>query len=167
MVLLAYEEAARLFKMALAVLSLARPPEQDRARCRLLVALGDALTRMGERQAAREELRRAAGLARQYRMAEELSQAALAYAGRFAFERGASDRHMIPLLREARAMLAEKEGAEAVRARVLAQLAFALRDQPDRGPREALNREAVALARTLGDPRCLPGAGGQDDRKSP
>jgi hypothetical protein len=76
--------------MALAALSLARPPEQDRARCRLLLALGDALTRMGERQAAREELRLAAGLARQYRMAEELGQAALAYAGRFAFERGAS-----------------------------------------------------------------------------
>src|SRR5262249_31541453 len=81
---LAYEEAARLFKMALAALSLARPPGQDRARCRLLLALGDALTRMGERQAAREELLRAAGLARRYVMAEELGQAALAYAGRFA-----------------------------------------------------------------------------------
>ena len=79
--LLAYEEAARLFKMALAALSLARPPGQDQARCRLLVALGDALTRMGERQAAREELLRAAGIARRYRMAEELGQAALAYAG--------------------------------------------------------------------------------------
>src|SRR5262249_32337918 len=89
--LLAYEEAARLFRMALAALSLARRPGQDQARCRLLVALGDALTRMGERQAAREELLRAAGLARQYRMAEELGQAALAYAGRFTFERGASD----------------------------------------------------------------------------
>src|SRR5215469_3350129 len=78
--LLAYEEAARLFRMALAVLGLARPPGQDQARCRLLVALGDALTRMGEREAAREELLRAAGIARRYRMAEELGQAALAYA---------------------------------------------------------------------------------------
>jgi tetratricopeptide (TPR) repeat protein len=155
MVLLAYEEAARLFRMALAVLSLARPPEQDRARCRLLLALGDALTRMGERQAAREELRRAADLARQYEMAEELGEAALAYAGRFAFERGASDLQVIPLLQEARALLAEKQGAGPVRARVLAQLAVALRDQPDRGPRDALSREAVALARTLGDPATL------------
>src|SRR5208282_4861949 len=104
--LLAYEEAARLFRMALAALSLARSPEGDQARCRLLLALGDALTRMGERQAAREELLRAAGIARRYRLAEELGQAALAYAGRFMFERGASDRHVIPLLEEARAMLA-------------------------------------------------------------
>src|SRR6516164_272499 len=129
------------------------PPGQDRARCRLLVALGDALTRMGERQAAREELREAAGLARQYRMAEELGRAALAYAG-FG-ERGASDRQMIPLLQDARAMLAGKEDAGPVRARVLAALAVALRDQLDRGPREALSREAVALARACGDPPTL------------
>jgi tetratricopeptide (TPR) repeat protein len=110
---------------------------------------------MGERQAAREELRLAAGLARQYGMAEELGQAALAYAGRFAFERGASDRHVIPLLEEARAMLADKEDGGPVRARVLAHLAVALRDQPDRGPRDALSREAVALARASGDPPTL------------
>jgi tetratricopeptide (TPR) repeat protein len=152
--LLAYEEAARLFKMALAALSLARPPGQDQRRCRLLVALGDALTRMGERQAAREELREAAGIARRYQMAEELGRAALAYAG-FGWERGASDRQMIPLLQDARAMLAGKEDAGPVRARVLAALAVALRDQPDRGPRDALSREAVALARACGDPPTL------------
>jgi tetratricopeptide (TPR) repeat protein len=149
--LLAYEEAARLFRMALAALSLARSPGQDQRRCRLLLGLGDALTRMGERQAAREELLRAAGIARRYQMAEELGQAALTYAGRFIFERGASDRHMIPLLQDARAVLAEKQGAGPVRARVLAALAVALRDQPDRGPRDALSREAVALARASGD----------------
>jgi len=84
--LLAYEEAARLFKMALAALSLARPPGEDQTRCRLLLALGDALTRMGEREAAREELRLAADIARRYRMVEELGQAALTYAGRFTFD---------------------------------------------------------------------------------
>src|SRR6516165_5962327 len=135
--LLAYEEAARLFRMALAALGLARPPGEDQARCRLLLALGDALTMMGERQAAREELRLAAGLARRYQMAEELGRAALAYAG-FGWERGATDRQMIPLRQDARAMLAGEEGAGPVRARVLAALAVALRDQPDRGPRDAL-----------------------------
>jgi hypothetical protein len=75
-------------------------------------------------------------------MAEELGQAALTYAGH-SFERGASDRHMIPLLQEARALLAEEQGAGPVRAQVLAQLAVALRDQPDRGPRDALSREAL------------------------
>jgi tetratricopeptide (TPR) repeat protein len=153
MALLAYEEAARLFKMALAALSLARPPGEEQARCRLLLALGDALTRMGERRAAREELMRAAGIARRCGMAEELGLAALAYAGRFTFERGASDRQVIPLLEEARAMLAKDAGP--LRARVLAHLAVALRDQPERGPRDALSREAVALARTLDDPPTL------------
>ena len=153
--LLAYEEAARLFQMALAVLSLAGSPEAERTRCRLLLGLGDALTRMGQRRAAKEELRQAAGIARRCRMAEELGQAALAYAGRFTFERGASDRQVITLLDDARAMLAEDEDAGPVRARVLARLAAALRDQPDRGPREALSREAVAAARALGDPSTL------------
>src|SRR5262249_61658620 len=53
----AYEEAARLFRMALAALGTGQSPEEDQARCRLLLGLGDALTRMGERQAAREEVR--------------------------------------------------------------------------------------------------------------
>jgi eukaryotic-like serine/threonine-protein kinase len=153
--LLAYEEAARLFRMALAALALGQSPEEDRARCRLLLALGEALTRMGDRRSAWEELRRAAGIARRYEMAEELGQAALAYTGRFTFERGASDGQVITLLEDARAMLAEKEGAGPVRAQVLARLAAALRDQPDRGPRDALSREAVALARRCNDPPTL------------
>jgi tetratricopeptide (TPR) repeat protein len=153
--LLAYEEAARLFRMALAALGPGQSPEEDRARCRLLLALGDALTRMGERQEAKDELRRAAGIARHYGMAEELGQAALAYTGRFTFERAASDRDVIPLLEDARAMLAEKEGGGPIRARVLARLAAALRDHSDRGPRDALSREAVALARRLNDPSTL------------
>jgi tetratricopeptide (TPR) repeat protein len=152
---LAYEEAARLFRTALAALALGQSPEQDQARCRLLLALGDALTRMGEREAAKDELHQAAGIARRYRMAEELGQAALGYTGRFTFVRGAFDRDMIPLLQDARAMLAGKEDAGPVRAQVLARLAAALRDQPDRGPRDALSREAVALARRFNDPATL------------
>jgi tetratricopeptide (TPR) repeat protein len=153
--LLAYEEAARLFRMALAALGPGQSLGEDRARCRLLLALGDALTRMGERLAAKDELRRAASIARHYGMAEELGQAALAYTGRFTFERAASDRHVITLLEDARAMLAEKEGGGPIRARVLARLAAALRDQSDRGRRDALSREAVALARMFNDPPTL------------
>ena len=63
---------------------------EDQARCLLLLALGDALTRMGERDPLIEDrLLRVACIARRYRMAEELGRAALAYAGRFTFERGA------------------------------------------------------------------------------
>jgi tetratricopeptide (TPR) repeat protein len=88
-------------------------------------------------------------------MAEELGQAALAYTGRFTFERGASDQHVITLLEDARAMLADDEDAGPVRARVLARLAAALRDWPDRGQRDTLSREAVALARRCNDPATL------------
>jgi len=153
--LLAYEEAARLFRMALAALALGESSEDDRSRCRLLLALGDALTRMGDRRAAKEELRRAAGIARRHRMAEELGQAALAYTGRFTFERAASDRHVITLLEDARVMLADSEGAGPLRARVLARLAAALRDQADRAPRDELSREAIFLARRCNDPATL------------
>src|SRR5262249_19572121 len=154
-VLLAYEEAARLFRMALAALGPGQSPDEDRARCRPLLARGDALTRRGERQAAKGRLRLAADIARHYGMAGELGQAALAYTGRFTFERAASDPEVIALLQEARAMLAETDGAGPVRARVLARLAAALRDQPDRGPRDALSREAVTIARALDDPSTL------------
>ena len=153
--LLAYEEAARLFRMGLAALGPGQSPEDDRIRCRLLLALGDALSWMRERSAAKEELRRAAAIARRYDMAEELGRAALVYTGRFMHERGAGDRYVITLLADARAMLAERDSVEPVYARVLARLAAALRDQPERGPRDALSREAVALARRLNDPSTL------------
>ena len=153
--LLAYEEAARLFRMALAALTVGQLPDEGRARCRLLLALGDALSRMGERQAAWEELREAAGIARQHRMAAELGQAALAYAGRYTLELGGGDRHVIALLEDARDMLVAEEGAGPVLARVLARLAAVLRYQPDRRPRDALSQEAVAVARKLGDPATL------------
>ena len=153
--LLAYEEAARLFRMGLAAVGPGQSPEDDRVRWRLLLSRGDALSWMRERPAAKEELRRAAAIARRYEMAEELGQAALAYTGRGMHERGTGDRHVITLLEDARAMLAAKEGTGPVYVRVLARLAAALCDQPERGPREALSWEAVALARRLNDPSTL------------
>lgn len=148
---LAWEEAARLFRMALAALDLGPTAGADRARCRLLLALGDALSRMAERRAAWEELHRAADIARQHGMAEELGRAALAYAGRFTNELATPE--VITLLQDARAMLTGHPGP--LRVRVLARLAAALRDRPSREPREALSREAVAAARALDDPSTL------------
>jgi tetratricopeptide (TPR) repeat protein len=150
--LLAYEEAVRLFRMALAAIDIGNSPD-ERTRCRVLLALGDALDRAGDRRAAKEELLRGANIARQQGMAEELGEAALAYGGRFIFARGASDPRMISLLDDARAALEDNGGP--LRARVLARLAAAMRDQPDRRPRDALSREAVELARTFDDPSTL------------
>jgi tetratricopeptide (TPR) repeat protein len=149
---LAYEEAVRSFGMALAALEFAEPPD-ERIRCRLQLGLGDALSRVGDRPSAKVEFRRAAEIARREGMAEELGLAALGYGGALTFERGASDGLVVQLLEDARAILAESGGA--VRARVLARLAAALRDQPDRAPRDALSQEALTLARGLDDPHTL------------
>jgi tetratricopeptide (TPR) repeat protein len=151
-VLLAYEEAIRLFRMALTALDAVRVSDEAR-RCRLLLALGDALDRAGERDTAKEELVRAADVARTEGLAEELGWAALGYGGRFIFCRGASDARMLPLLEDARVALSDDNGP--VRARVLARLAAAMRDQPDRTPRDELSRQAVEVARSLDDPPAL------------
>jgi tetratricopeptide (TPR) repeat protein len=143
---LAYEEAVRLFRMALTALDVAHSPDAVR-QCRLLLELGDALDRAGERETAKEELFRAAEVARKEGLAEELGRAALGYGGRFIFCLGASDARMLPLLEDARIALSGENGP--VRARVLARLAAAIRDQPDRKPRDELSREAVELARSL------------------
>ena len=67
-------------------------------------------------------------------------------------EPGDDDR-LVPLLEEALAALAEEDVE--LRARLLARLAGALRDEPARERRDALSREAVELARRSGDPAAL------------
>jgi hypothetical protein len=98
--LLAYEEAARLFRMALAALELSKTSD-ERRRCRLLLALGDALGRAGDVEAAKNEFIRAADIAHRDAMPEELGLAALGYGDRFTFTRGASDHRTIALLEDA------------------------------------------------------------------
>jgi tetratricopeptide (TPR) repeat protein len=149
---LAYEEAVRLFRMALAALESGRSLD-ERARVRLLLAVGDALDRAGDRQGAKGEFLRAAEIARRERLAEELAEAALAYGGRFMFARWAGGPPLTSLLEDARVALADNAGP--LRARVLARLAAAMRDQSDRGPRDLLSREAVELARSFSDPPTL------------
>jgi tetratricopeptide (TPR) repeat protein len=58
----------------------------------------------------------------------------------------------VPLLEEALAALGEDS---ALRVRLLARLAGALRDQPSLEPRSSLSRQAVEIARRLGDPDTL------------
>ncbi len=149
---LAYEEAVRLYRMALAVLDASATPDEGGA-CELLLALGDVLTRAGERLEAKETFLRAAEIAQAFNMPEQLARAALGYGGRITWERGASDRHVLRLLDAARTALGDVETE--LRARVIARMASAMRDQPDREPRAALSEEALAIARRLGEPSTL------------
>lgn len=150
--LLAYEEAARLYGIALRALEHAGG---DRGRrCELLLALGDSLARAGDLDGARDAFRRAADIAVEEGLPALQARAALGYGGRFVWEAGRGDPHLRRLLHEALANLPEANVE--LRARVLARLAAGpMRDDLDRSVRDRMSREAVDAARRLGDARTL------------
>ena len=150
--LIAYEEAARLYELALQGLELKQPVDPA-AHCELLLALGDALAKAGSTPEAKEAFAAAADLARTSRLPEHLARAALGYGGRFPWLRAGNDSRLVPLLEEALAAPGEEESA--LRVKLLARLAGALRDQPSLEPRSAFSRQAVEIARRLGDPDTL------------
>jgi DNA-binding SARP family transcriptional activator/tetratricopeptide (TPR) repeat protein len=146
-VLLAYEEAARLYEMGLEAVELKATADEP-TRCELLLALGDAQARGGDLPSAKGAFARAAEVARSVNAPEQLARAALGYGGRFIWFRAGKDRRLIPLLEEA---LEALPGDNPLRARLLARLAGALRDQPVPERRASLSREAVRIARSLGE----------------
>jgi DNA-binding SARP family transcriptional activator len=149
--LLAYEEAARLYGLALQALDLGKLNDAG-ARCELLLGLGEAQAREGD-AAAPTTFLEAAELARSAGFREQLARAALGYGGRFVWMISGRDENIVPLLEEALRGLGEEDSA--LRARVLARLAGALRDQPAPERRAELSAEAVEIARRLGDPSTL------------
>jgi tetratricopeptide (TPR) repeat protein len=152
MVRLAYEEAARLYEMAIQQLKFLQSG-QDSARCELLLRLGDARSRAGELAAARETLADAADLAGRLSDGERLARAAIGYAGEMVWTRAGDDRRMIPMLENALDAVGERPSPW--RVRLLARLACALRGSLDLERSEILGRQAVEMARGLGDPRTL------------
>jgi tetratricopeptide (TPR) repeat protein len=149
---LAYEDAVRLYQMALRATELKHPSDEV-TTCELLISLGDAQIRAGDLAGGRRTSLRAAELARASGLAEHLARAALGYGGRFVWARAATDKHLIPLLRDALAVLGDEDSP--LKARLLARLAGALRSDPSPEPRESVSIEAVALARRLDDPATL------------
>lgn len=148
--LLAAEEAVRLFHMALRHL---REPRDEQRRCEVLILLGDAEARSGAQPASKETFLEAAEIATRLDLPDLLGRAAFGYSGRFPWLRAGIDRQVIPLLREALDAIGEQDGV--LRALLLARLAGALRDQPSMEPRTSLAREAVAIARRIGEPDTL------------
>ena len=136
---LAFEEAARHYEIALTL------AEDERERCELLIALGDAEGRAGDMPASKAAFRQAAELAERAGLAQHLARAAIGYGGRFAWARSMADPEMVPLLE--RALAAIGDGDSALRVRVLARLATAARDEPRRERRAALGEEALRIAR--------------------
>jgi DNA-binding SARP family transcriptional activator len=150
--LLAYEEAARLYRTALDALELVASSGED-MRCVLLLALGEATARAGDDAAARNAFLAAAAIAERLGRPLELAQAAAGYGGRIVWARGGDDPNLVPLLERALDALGDDDVG--LRVRLLARLAGALRDDADVERRDALSREALALSRRSGDPLAL------------
>jgi predicted ATPase/DNA-binding SARP family transcriptional activator len=155
---LAYEESVRLFTTALSAHEL-QPGADAETRCELLLALGDVQNMTGETISAKQSFLRAADIARQAGWADRLARAALGYGGRFVWEPEHERAHPLStLLDEA---LGQLPANSLLRARVLARFACAAAWYWDGSPevrrqlQEARSREAVELARRLGDPATL------------
>jgi tetratricopeptide (TPR) repeat protein len=102
---------------------------------------------------AKEMFLAACDVARADRLPETFARAALGYGGGTGWQRAGGDNRLVPLLEEALTLLGEDEST--LRARLLARLAGALRDEPSLERRSSLSREAVELARLLGDKETL------------
>jgi class 3 adenylate cyclase len=150
--LFAYEEAIRVYGMALDALGPDGTPT-DRVRCELLLALADAEGRAGDGPEAKATFLRAAEIARSAGLPELLARAAVDYGGRFVWARAASDERLVPLLEDALSAVGERDSV--LRVQLLSRLAAALRGEPSRERRERLGEEAVRAARRIGDPAML------------
>jgi len=148
---LAYEDAAAQLERALRALEgLGRA--NDARRCELLLSLGDARLRAGDRSGGRAAFAKAASAARALGRPDLVARAALGFGG-LGVTILEVDEATVALLEEALAALGDEEGP--VRARVLARLAVELYYGPSRERSEALGAEAVELARRLGDEGAL------------
>ena len=147
MSVLAYEEAARLYEVALRALDQA-PTDQER-RCELLLACGNAQTKAGEGNAAHATYREAADVARALESPRLLAQAALGYGTAWQMAGGVVDDTLVQMLEEALAAVGGDDPA--LRARLLARLAIELSFSDQRERRAELSGEAVDIARRVGD----------------
>src|SRR5919108_4145703 len=94
---LAYEEAVRLYGMALEALG-PNGATTAQSRCELLLALGDAQGRAGDDPGAKSTHLRAAELARSAGLPEMLARAAAGYGGRFLWSHELTDERLRPSL---------------------------------------------------------------------
>jgi DNA-binding SARP family transcriptional activator len=150
--MLAHEEAADHYARGLEVLERVEPEAVQR-RCELMVLLGEAQVRSGERPLAWEILRRAAALAALLGDGESLARAAIGASRQYVQPPGVVDKELIGMLEQALAMTSEQRTV--VRVRLLARLCGALYYSPRRQEMRDLSREATALATELEDPEAL------------
>jgi hypothetical protein len=144
---LAYEEAVRLYRVALRSMDLFAAGRERRIDD--LLGLGESEARAGDLVGSRRTLRVARDLAVEAGSVERVARAALAYGGRFGWSRQNGDPDILPMLEDALERLGDADPQ--LRARLLARLAGARRDDWSREPRNSLSAEAVEIARRTGD----------------
>jgi DNA-binding CsgD family transcriptional regulator len=152
--LFAYEEAARYYRLALQALETDAGPDPQ-VRLRLLIGVGEALTKAGSWREAAEILEQAAGRAKTLGVADELARAARGFE-EATWRPGLSGDAAARLLREALAALGEEEGI--AKAEVLSSLARALIFSGEVDEAIRVNERAIAMARRLGDSATLAAA---------
>jgi tetratricopeptide (TPR) repeat protein len=149
---LAYEEAAQCLQHALDVFGQG-PKFNPVTRCELQLQCALALLLAGHIQMGQEHCREVFATTRTLEDPGLMSEAALTYGT--ALVVGHIDKELIGMLRECLEKLPDDD--DACRARVQARLAAALQPAVDPSGPVQMAREAIALARTVGDERVLFG----------
>jgi len=150
--MLANEEAAEHYARALAVLERTEP-EPTRLRCGLLLELGEARERSGERPEAWAVFREAATLAARLGDSGALVRAAIGASRRYVQPPGVVDEELIALLERALEMTAVQRSV--TRVQLLSRLCGALYYSERREEMAALSEEATAIAQELGDSQAV------------
>lgn len=149
--LLAHEEAARYYRMALQALGAPGTPGDAEAKASLLSALGEALASAGEYLQAHDAFEQAMALARAGAMAEAMARAALGFEAA-TWAPGLPGQAAAQLLREA---LAAQGGNSARKARLLSALSRALIFSGEDQQAQIVRVQAVTMARQSGDTATL------------
>jgi DNA-binding SARP family transcriptional activator/tetratricopeptide (TPR) repeat protein len=158
--MLAHEEAAEHYARALDVQRRFQPEAAAR-RCELLVALGEARVRGGERAQASTAFREAAALAEQLGDGDALARAAIGASRRYVQPPGVVDTELIAMIERALELNPDRTLG---RVRLLSCLCGALYYSPDRERMAALSQEAEQIAAELDDPEARAYAYGAQRR---
>jgi tetratricopeptide (TPR) repeat protein len=147
---LAYEDVPRHYRRALRLLD-QKTPSDALEYGNLLLTLGEAEIRAGERDEAQETFKEAVRIARETNAPELLAQAALGLApGFFAIEVGVYDPYLVSILKEALESI--PTGDSPLRSQLLARLSTALVWHPGHAFRISLSNESLRIARSVKNP---------------
>lgn len=145
--LLAHEEAARYYRLALQAAGM-MSADDPVLKSRLLNALGESLTFVGEYLQAREAFEQAMWLASAASVIDEMTRAALGFE-MATWSPGLPGQAAARLLREA--LAAQGSGDSTAKAQLLSSLARALIFSGEDGQAAIVREQAVAMARRSGD----------------